>query len=190
MILTFLDLPLLLRHKIYALAGLVRPCPIHFVEGGIRKDLLRQLDPSWYRDDPEDWCWYPKRRRGLAERNNSADLECFCPALPAQLLYVSKGIHREVENVLYSQNRFTLLPERRQKAAALPNKVDIGLLQALSPQALAALRYLHIELGEYKTEQDAKVLPRFLKFYLLDPHYLISALVYPSDSHGPPCPAY
>lgn len=149
MSLTFLDLPPTVRHKIYDLAGLIRPCPIDIVEEGRRMSRRMQLDARWYEHTLEDFCSYPWWRTGRKERFFDGDLECFCPALPIQLLRVSRSMHREVENILYSQNRFKLLP---LKIEGPEEKLDLEPFLRLSSNALAALRCLHIELGPCHTE--------------------------------------
>ena len=114
----FLRLPLTVRERIYALAGLVRSCPVNIEEEHDRwlnisrayksqdselsdifpsnipqADLARWQDHKCVHEIPSRW--------GLLLPIGAG---CIHPSLPIQLLRVSKQIYLEAMRVLYSQN--------------------------------------------------------------------------------------
>lgn len=66
-------------------------------------------------------------------------LECFCPPLPHQLLYISHVIHDEVLPLLYGENRFKVSPKKND----LPNH-HLNSLWVLSPVSWRTMKTLHI----------------------------------------------
>ncbi len=125
--LSFLDLPAGVRKRIYADAGLVRPCYIDLRPG------------KGARDPPlaSSICFYRQKRSGITHLGRT-EPDCYCPRLPTELLLVSKAVHDEVLDLLYSQNKFLFRGH---------NCSDLTPLRRISARALAAMTSLLIRLN-------------------------------------------
>ncbi|PSS10877.1 hypothetical protein M430DRAFT_180225 [Amorphotheca resinae ATCC 22711] len=128
---SFLDLPLQARLKIYSYSGWLRPCPIELVT----------LEP--YHGAPSSRqavhteCLYIQRKTGCHISIDRERPDCVCAKLPTQLLFVSRAIHAETFSIFYGQNKFVL---RAQVAD------DLTPLRELSIHALSAMTSLLIRL--------------------------------------------
>ena len=100
--LTFLCLPVYIRIKIYRLGGLVQCCPIDLsFESAIERAMSYPGLPRL--------CRFPQlqlKGSKTFQLDLRPGLECFCPPLPHQLLYVSHAIHDEVLPLMYGENMF------------------------------------------------------------------------------------
>ena len=142
--LTLLLLPDNVRMKIYLYCGLIRPCPIDFHLEPMRRRLFCQdLATRYTRWTKGHRCEYPGIRSIISRRFDSfppAQLECFCPSIPCQLLRVSREMHLEAEAVLYGMNQF--------KVSWHLNGYNLEVLRGLNPRVWALLTSLHISLSE------------------------------------------
>ena len=139
----FLDLPVSIRRRVYILAGLARFCPIDLNLEEARRDKYHQEALSTRSVSQQtnlfpELCHYYERRI-LGNNLFSGDdcLNCICPPLPYQLLYVSHSISDEVSPILYSENAFRL---------SRSNQWGLKPLRNLNPKALASLTSLTIRL--------------------------------------------
>ncbi|KAI9791630.1 MAG: hypothetical protein M1816_003716 [Peltula sp. TS41687] len=136
----FLDLPYAVRYRIYALAGLVRFCPIDLNLEGANK--MRPIGPTTCR------CHYYKIRFDCHQddafgylRDEDVILNYVYPRLPYELLYVSRAVHDEVQSIFYSENKFRISRSNQWRLKPLGN---------LSPEALASLTSLTVRLNNYE----------------------------------------
>jgi hypothetical protein len=128
---SFLDLPLLVRLKIYSYSGWLRPCPIELVPVE-----TQPVAPGSYPAEQPD-CLYRQRKAGHERSRNSSQPDCICPKLPTQLLFVSRAIHADAFLVFHSQNKFVL------RAHAANN---LTRLRELNIRALSMINSLLIRL--------------------------------------------
>ena len=156
--LSFLDLPYDIRHHVYDLAGLIRPCPIDLnSDSAVRdEDRLAFFDRSKrvdYNDVGAFKCFNRNKifRAGGSRNNASFDAvddfgvlcipsprACTCEPLPYRLLYVSRVISDEVSSILYAENKFIIC--RHNPRGLFP-------LQRLGPKALASIGDLCVGLN-------------------------------------------
>ena len=142
---TFLRFPLSIRRKIYRLCSLTRPCPIDFNFEGERQrwiEVARATNPLAI----AQCCQYQQLRsqaRLTIGFPLSPDLQCFCPPLPHQLLYVCRGVYNEVISLLYGENQFKVSPTKND----LSNH-NLEVLWTLNPIIWGLIRALHIGLTE------------------------------------------
>ena len=144
---SFLGLPAELRTKIYKLSGLVRFCPINILEG--RRNEPQAALHRFHGDCKH--CMYSRKLSGFPGRYTKRlyrSVECYCPSLPTQLLYVSRTVHDEAIAVLYGQNRFKVLPQSHE---------DLKVLQGLSDKALRAIKSLHVGLDPVDNQEYVAV---------------------------------
>ena len=157
-VISFLDLPSGVRVKIYTLLGLVRRCPIDLLKERYRKKDFSERDRRLRHSTKEHTssCLFPRRQRGHNLIKPTSELECYCPPLPLELLYISHAVHAEVEAILYGHNKFKIQPEAHE---------DLAPLWRLSSNAFHSLTSLHIsfdvnhgKLLYFKSKDDAAFL--------------------------------
>jgi hypothetical protein len=108
---SFLDLPYSVRHRVYVLAWLVRSCPIDLNREGERKLNPDETLPSSLAIRGK--CYYLNRKfLNLPSKWYEDDVDCVCPPLPIQLLYVSRTISKECSHILYRENKFKICRSR------------------------------------------------------------------------------
>ena len=150
-VISFLDLPSGVRVKIYTLLGLVRHCPIDLLKERYRKKDFSERDGTCRHSIKRHayGCLFPRRQRGHNPVKPTSELECYCPPLPLELLYLSHAVHAEVEAILYGCNKFKIQPEIQK---------DLVPLWNLSSNAFLSLTSLHISLdGSHGEELWASV---------------------------------
>lgn len=108
---SLLDLPFSIRRHIYVLSGLVRICPIDLNQEGARKVNADQK-PSVFGNTQGECYYLNKRLFDHSFEWHEDDIDCVCPPLPTQLLYVSRAISKECSHVLYSENKFKICRSR------------------------------------------------------------------------------
>ncbi|MCJ1398827.1 Endonuclease III-like protein 1 [Xylographa trunciseda] len=139
-LLSFLDLPQDIRVTIYGLAGIVRQCPIDLVRECRRGAVIRSIPELQENRFPLPKCRYgpPQLQERTVELELPMDFECYCDAVPLQLLTCCRTVYHEAIHLLYARNVFKLswwnLPAREA-------------LQRLSATAMATLTALQIDLG-------------------------------------------
>jgi hypothetical protein len=177
---SFLNLPRHLRAEVYSYAWLFRYCPIDFMQEGRRLNVQRLIclqycirpGHEFHSTSPTVSCAYEHRllrhsngEDNKVKRDHAAENEivvCLCPALPLQLLRVSRFIHDEAEGLFYCHNFFRISPGeaniRKTNAfsrnTALSNSRPLqvanaqsSLLRSLSLTAIQGLTSLDINLG-------------------------------------------
>ena len=172
---TLLDLPSSVRHKIYRLAGIIRPCPIDIGTEGLRHRYIVS--------DPQKFCWYyprPKENPWNLIHRGQGECSCFCEPLPMQLL-VCQRIRDELIPILYGENSFKLrwtvegqrlFAQLSKNALASLSRLQISHINASSPdlpdsilktQCIPSKLFLSLQfLGHtkaYRTTQQCKQLP-------------------------------
>ena len=147
---SFLDLPRDIRVTIYGLAGVVRQCPIDLVRESRRGAVIRAIPELQETTLPPPSCRYspnPWREQWL-HNELPMDHECYCDAIPLQLLTCCHIIHKEAHDLLYAHNVFKLswwnLPARET-------------FRRLSAAALATIRTLQIDLGSIERKDRMMV---------------------------------
>ena len=137
---SFLALPRDIRIIIYGLAGIVRQCPIDLVRECRRGAVIRSIfEREGYSSLLPDCRYGPYSGEGRTLYNElPMDFECYCDAVPLQLLTCCRTVHDEVRDLLYGRNTFKLswwtLPARET-------------FQHLDDTALATITALQIDLG-------------------------------------------
>jgi len=134
--LSFLDLPIEARLKVYSYAGLIRHCPIDLAAPRRSTLLLDNSMTGPYGNFIPHNCWLFDEGHDRFEGGNSHrhPLNCFCPDLPTALLLVSE----EAISILVGRNKFIL------RAHTGP---DLTLLQTMNLRALAAMTSLLVRLN-------------------------------------------
>jgi len=133
--LSFLDLPLQARLRIYSNLGLVRPCPID-----LTTDQTASAPPNSRRHafgDSSDDCFYRMRRGRRLVLGRSA-WDCYCPKLPLELLLICREIRQEAFGIFYGRNKFVLRGH---------TEADLALLSRMSVKALRTMTSLLIRLN-------------------------------------------
>lgn len=125
---SFFDLPAHARRRVYAHAGLARPCWISL--------RPRQPERESAVQRPRE-CLYRLRLRGITEAERKGPA-CICPQLPLALLLVCKAVYTEAFDVLYGQNRFVLRAH---------SPANLGPLPCMSTRVLATMRSLMLRLN-------------------------------------------
>lgn len=135
---TFLTIPKSIRKRIYLFANLVRECPIYLIrrEDGEGRKLRLPRSVPWRAQ-------LATRRTGCPFHQDPHALEPgmgsdICPHIPSQLLFLNKLIHSEVQELLYSMNKFVV----RGRDAE-----DFESFQALSNEGIQKMRYLLVRLN-------------------------------------------
>ena len=145
--LSFLDLPVSVRNKIYLLSDLCRLCPIELVaeRALLRDDYLRMLRGRAANRtflDGGEGCRCTHVRYPLIVRGPSYRIQkfsCVGPPLALSLLFISRAVHKETVSILYSRNKFKLRP---------PSSDILALLTHIQPKAISNLTSLHIILDQ------------------------------------------
>ncbi|KAH8593920.1 hypothetical protein B0O99DRAFT_626434 [Bisporella sp. PMI_857] len=103
---SFLDLPLNVRHRIYAFSVLIRSCPIELSRP---HGYNRPARASAYGfTSTQRQCLYTWRKSGGDMSLEMDRPDCVCPKLPLQLLLVSRAVYQEVFSAFYSRNKFLI----------------------------------------------------------------------------------
>jgi len=150
--LCFVDLPPVVRRRVYIAAGLVRVCPISFnTEGAYahRAEYFEENKYWWLFDEgnrfvnmdqlPAMRCYYRHKYFSKMSINASSHgIDCLCIPLPSALLRVSHAIYNEVLPILYSENQFRIC--RTYYGGFSP-------LLMLNPAALHSMTSISIQLN-------------------------------------------
>lgn len=104
---SFLNLPYLVRHRIYMYIGLIRFCPINLNVEGVNRGQVSDDPYIMNLADVTDFCNYQaKRFPGYIAPSGLDGLGCACILIPYRLLYVCQTIYYECRMILYSENHF------------------------------------------------------------------------------------
>lgn len=156
--LTFLDLPLATRLRIYTNAGLIRYCPIDLAAPKRSTVMVPDGSKAWngatsfanglgvkFADGTASAishdCWMVSEtgeKRTEGENEHFHPVNCFCPDLPISLLFVSREIHKETLSILIGCNKFVLRAH---------DSHDLALLQGMSHDSLASMTSLLVRLN-------------------------------------------
>ena len=131
---SFYHLPSACRNEIYALSGLVRPCPISLTHEHLRARNRNTINDACY----SRACTYLKHFADSGTPRSKREREqfiCFGPALSLSLFRVSKEISLEASSLFYLANKFLL---------RITCAEDLIWLSRLSSHAIASLRTLHV----------------------------------------------
>ncbi|VUC32034.1 unnamed protein product [Clonostachys rosea] len=128
-----LSLPINIRKRIYVFAGLVRECPITITPPS--RGVIRPVESNFHT------CAYKLRKQMRPDRVTVDSPECDCPHIPKQLLLVCKAIHKEVLELLYSENKFIVRTHQHVE--------DLRVLLTLPSEGIRALRHLLIRLNSW-----------------------------------------
>ena len=135
---SFFDLPLEIRKRIYAYAGILRACPISIAEESSR---LRQKEDhnGCCRRRSNDCTALSRRgpRPAFPRPGEESRRVCRATRVPVALLRVSKAFHEEGACLLYGENRFSINGSWK---SCLNGLLDLGR------RNLARLRSLQIAL--------------------------------------------
>ncbi|KAK7227043.1 hypothetical protein V2G26_015046 [Clonostachys chloroleuca] len=112
--LSFLSLPYHVRKRIYFFADLVRECPITILPPAPETVSSTASFPSGFPPPPPGFtppitigpnlgaeCRFRMLQRGQDRSVYASYLECICPEIPRQLLYVSKALYTEISETIY-----------------------------------------------------------------------------------------
>jgi len=130
---TFLELPELVREKIYYLSGLIRSCPVDLTPSQASSIPL----PGRGDRGARRVCYYQLRKKG-DNTLGGCYRDCVCPKLPTELLLLSKAVYKDASAALYGKNKFVLRAHTASHLNALKN---------MPPQAIAAMTSLLIRLN-------------------------------------------
>ncbi|CAG9948236.1 unnamed protein product [Clonostachys rosea f. rosea IK726] len=132
-----LRLPPKIRERIYFFAGLIRECPVAIVPFGKPTACFM---PS-RRRPAIDMCAFELRKSTRSPVRVATSAECLCPKFPKQLLLVCKQLHREVEEILYGENKFVI--------PAQDEAENLKVLNTISTNAVRSLRHLLVRLNSW-----------------------------------------
>lgn len=124
---SFFDLPLHIRERIYECAGLSRPCTINLVEESTRiKPGIGEASTCFILP-------FPYWMSGYARNSQPRQPPCNHPALPLNLLLVSRAVRYEAKSFFLTRNRFRLrLADRKDLQFFMSSSSYLPQLSCLS----------------------------------------------------------
>lgn len=132
-----LRLPPKIRERIYFFAGLIRECPVAIVPFG---KYTTHFCP-WGQRPAIDMCALELRKSSRSPVRVATYAECLCPKFPKKLLLVCKQLHREVEEILYGENKFFIQAQEKLE--------NLNVLRTISTNAVWSLCHLLVRLNSW-----------------------------------------